>query len=48
LPLSYLTDGQTVPDDICVADPREVAEAILAPVGPWAPLRAAVGHEAGR
>jgi len=30
LPLSYLTDGQNVPDDIETADPRRLAELILA------------------
>ena len=29
LPMSYLTDGQNVPDDITVADSRELAELIL-------------------
>jgi len=29
LPLSYLTDGQNVPDDIAVADPRQLARLIL-------------------
>jgi flagellar biosynthesis protein FlhF len=30
LPLSYVTDGQNVPDDICVADPSRLAERIVA------------------
>jgi len=30
LPLSYLTDGQNVPDDIETADPRRLAQLILA------------------
>ena len=30
LPLSYLTDGQDVPDDIQVAQPRKVAQLLLA------------------
>lgn len=30
LPVSYLTDGQNVPDDIQVATPRELAQQILA------------------
>jgi flagellar biosynthesis protein FlhF len=30
LPLSYVTDGQNVPDDISVADPRRLAERIVA------------------
>jgi flagellar biosynthesis GTPase FlhF len=30
LPLSYLTNGQNVPDDIEVADPRRMARRILA------------------
>ncbi|MEX0586562.1 MAG: flagellar biosynthesis protein FlhF, partial [Pirellulales bacterium] len=29
LPLSYLTDGQNVPDDIQVADPRRLARVVL-------------------
>ncbi len=29
LPLSYLTDGQNVPDDICVAEPRHLAHLML-------------------
>jgi flagellar biosynthesis protein FlhF len=29
LPFSYLTDGQNVPDDIAVADPRPLAHMIL-------------------
>lgn len=29
LPLSYLTDGQNVPDDICVADSHQLAKLIL-------------------
>ncbi len=29
LPLSYLTDGQNVPDDICVAERRDLAKMIL-------------------
>jgi flagellar biosynthesis protein FlhF len=29
LPVSYLTDGQNVPDDIAVADPRRLAQLIL-------------------
>jgi flagellar biosynthesis protein FlhF len=29
LPFSYLTDGQNVPDDIAVADPRRLAQLIL-------------------
>jgi flagellar biosynthesis protein FlhF len=29
LPFSYLTDGQTVPDDIAVAEPRPLAQMIL-------------------
>jgi len=31
LPISYLTDGQNVPDDICVAEAAAVAAAIVAP-----------------
>jgi flagellar biosynthesis protein FlhF len=29
LPFSYLTDGQNVPDDIAVADPRRLSQMIL-------------------
>lgn len=29
LPISYLTDGQNVPDDIQVADPRRIAQTVL-------------------
>ncbi len=31
LPVSYLTNGQNVPDDICVARPELAAELVLAP-----------------
>lgn len=34
MPLSYLTNGQNVPDDIEVADPRRIARQILALQGP--------------
>src|SRR6185436_15684572 len=29
MPISYLTDGQNVPDDIQVADPRRIAQTVL-------------------
>ena len=39
LPLCYVTDGQNVPDDICPADPRRLAEQIVGEVRDLRPKR---------